>query len=65
MALSPTPAGKKFAEKASVSIEWKFTFDRCLAIAEASAGLNGNTLKNLIYSRLPALMDRPHRELIK
>jgi hypothetical protein len=65
VALSPTPAGKKVAAEIGTSIVWQFTVDRCVAIAEASAGLNGNTLKNLIYSRLPALMNRPHRELIK
>ena len=65
VALSPTPAGKKLAKDIGSTEDWKHINDRCAAVAEASAGLNGSTLKGLIYSRLPALMDRPHRELIK
>lgn len=65
VALSPTPAGKKLAKDIGSTDDWQHINDRCAAVAEASAGLNGTTLKNLIYSRLPALMDRPHRELIK
>jgi len=65
VALSPTPAGKRLASELATSAEWGDLRDRCVAIAEASAGLNGSSLKNLIYGRLPALMDRPHRELIK
>ena len=65
VALSPTPAGKRLAAELAVTTEWGEVRDRCVAVAEASAGLNGSTLKNLIYSRLPALMDRPHRELIR
>jgi hypothetical protein len=36
-----------------------------VAIAEASAGLTGNALKDLIYQRLVSLMDRPYREVIR
>ncbi|MFT0761781.1 hypothetical protein VRY54_01770 [Actinomyces sp. F1_1611] len=65
VALCPTSAGKKLARDVGDAEEWVKTNDRCAAIAQASAGLNGTNLKNLIYSRLPELMDRPHRELIK
>ena len=45
--------------------EWDEIADRSSAIADASSGLTGNALKDLIYDRLAALMDRPHRETIQ
>lgn len=65
VALRPTPAGRKLSSDMATTTEWHKINDRCTAVAEASAGMNGATLKNLIYGRLPTLMDRPHRELIK
>ena len=65
VALVPTPMGKAEAASLAASMEWGITADRCRAVAEASQGLTGNALKDLIYSRLPKLMDRPHREVIK
>ena len=65
VALTPTAAGKRFADEL-VSQEplWRDIADRCETVAEASAGLTGNALKERIYERLADLMDRPHREVI-
>ncbi|MCR2764987.1 hypothetical protein NQ152_15890 [Microbacterium sp. zg.B48] len=65
VALAPTPAGKRFAADVASLPQWRAVGDRCEAIAEASAGLTGNGLKELIYRSLADLMNRPHRELIK
>jgi len=65
VALTPTPAGKKLAAEVGGLPQWHPVQARCEAIAEASAGLTGNALKELIYRRLAELMNRPHRELIK
>lgn len=64
VALAPTPAGKALATSAGGSSEWAEVADRCVAVAEASANLTGNALKELIYQRLPDLMDRPRRQAI-
>jgi hypothetical protein len=65
VALAPTPAGKSLARQLSTTPAWRDTYDRCAAIAEGSAGMTGNALKDLIYGRLADLMDRPHRQVIK
>lgn len=64
VALAPTPAGKALASELTQEPLWRTIADRCEAIAEASAGLTGNAVKELIYERLADLMDRPHREVI-
>ena len=64
VALTPTPAGKNFGDSLLEDPLWRQTADRCEAVAEASAGLTGNALKERIYERLADLMDRPHREVI-
>ncbi|WP_202863126.1 hypothetical protein [Ornithinimicrobium murale] len=64
IALSPTPAGSQLAEELATDPVWTEIADRCAAVAEASEGLTGNALKELIYDRFADLMDRPHRELI-
>jgi hypothetical protein len=65
VALAPTPEGKRMAETLAGASAWKPVNDRCIAIAEASAGLSGNALKDLIYQRLAGFMDRAHRQVIK
>ena len=60
----PTPVGKKLATELAGEDVWHEVADRCAAIAEASRGMTGNALKELIYERLAALMDRPHRQVI-
>ena len=65
VALSPTLLGKRTANSLAATAPWTEVADRGAAIAEASSGMNGNTLKNLIYERLADLMDRPHRKMIK
>jgi hypothetical protein len=64
VALTATPAGKKLADTLTEDPLWQEIADRCEAVAEASAGLTGNALKERIYERLADLMDRPHREVI-
>ncbi|MCW2690804.1 MAG: hypothetical protein JWR37_5694 [Mycobacterium sp.] len=64
VALTTTPAGKKFADDLTHDPLWTQIADRCEAVAEASAGLTGNALKERIYERLADLMDRPHRNVI-
>jgi hypothetical protein len=65
VALAPTPAGRTLAQEMSSASEWSEIADRSGAIADASSGLTGNALKDLIYGRLAELMDRPHRETIQ
>lgn len=65
VALAPTPAGKRVAAEIARLPEWSATNDRCLVIAQGSAGLSGSALKDRIYRELPDLMNRPHRELIR
>jgi hypothetical protein len=65
VALVPTPAGRQLAAQMAATAEWAEIADRSRAVAEASRGLTGSSLKNLIYQRLADLMDRPHRQVIR
>jgi hypothetical protein len=65
VALVATAEGKRVAGTLADDPSWAVVADRCAAVAEASGGLTGNALKELIYVRLAELMDRPHREVIK
>ncbi|BCJ37941.1 hypothetical protein Athai_54440 [Actinocatenispora thailandica] len=65
VALVSTPAGKRLTAEMSSSNEWRIMASRSRAIADASAGLTGSNLKDLIYQRLAGLMDRPHRQVIR
>ncbi|MGH9173608.1 MAG: hypothetical protein ACRD1H_04590 [Vicinamibacterales bacterium] len=65
VALATTPAGRRFAQQLAGSREWAEISDRSYAVAEASAGLTGSALKDLIYERLPGLMDRPQWQVIQ
>lgn len=65
VALVATPAGKALASDLATNALWRDVADRCEAVSEASGGLTGNALKDLIYSRLAALMDRPRRVVIR
>lgn len=64
VALTPTPAGRRFAQALTEDSLWREIAERCEVVAEASEGLSGNALKGRIYDRLAGLMDRPHREVI-
>lgn len=64
VSLLPTPDGEKLASEIAADEAWHEVADRCAAVAEASRGMTGNALKNLIYERLADLMDRPHRQVI-
>jgi hypothetical protein len=65
VALVPTPEGRKQAAEMAGTTQWSEIAERGQAIAEASTGLTGNALKDLIYQRLADLMDRPHRQVIR
>lgn len=65
VALVPTPAGRRLAENLTHSETWREISDRCYAIAQASGGLTGTALKDLIYRHLSDLMDRPQRQVIR
>jgi hypothetical protein len=65
VALVPTASGRQLAEQMAGTAEWSEIADRSRAIAEASSGLTGNALKDLIYQRLADLMDLPHRQVIR
>jgi hypothetical protein len=65
VALAPTPAGQAFADQLAAAGQWREIAERSKAIAESSAGLSGNALKNLTYQRLGSLMDRQFREVIR
>jgi hypothetical protein len=65
VALTPTPAGRRLAADLAASEQWRDISDRCWSIAEAAGGLTGTALKDLIYQRLPELMDRPHGQVIR
>jgi len=65
VAVTPTAAGRRLATQLANSGQWSEIADRGAAIADASAGMAGNALKDLIYQRLAELMDRPHRQVIR
>jgi len=65
VALVPTPAGRSLAEALAQTESWRDMNDRCHVIAQASGGLTGTALKDLIYRHLPEMMDRPHRQVIR
>lgn len=63
--MTPTPTGRRFAGELAESPNWTEIHDRSRAIAEASANMTGNALKDRIYERLAGLMDRPLRRVIR
>lgn len=65
VALVITTKGKQLVREMAHSDQWAELADRCKAVAEASSGLTGNALKELIYAQLADLMDRPHRQVIR
>lgn len=65
VALAPTAQGRRLAGEIAAGPLWREVWDRCTAVAEASGGMTGNALKELVYTRLADLMDRPHREVIR
>lgn len=65
VSVRPTKLGRNMAEQLAGSDAWREIAQRCAVIAGAAAGLTGNNLKELIYDRLPEVVDRPHREVIR
>ncbi|MFD8258054.1 hypothetical protein ACFV19_03710 [Streptomyces griseoluteus] len=65
VALAPTKEGRRLADEMSQTRDWKDLSERSEAIADASSGMTGNAIKELIYRRLESLMDRPQRQVIR
>lgn len=65
VALVPTPQGRKLAHALEMSVQWAQVSDRAKSVSDASVGLTGNALKDLIYQRLPSLMNRQQRQVIR
>lgn len=64
ISFAPTQLGNKVLVELVSKHEWRAVGERCSAIAEAAAGMSGTQLKDLVYARLPEMMDRPYREEI-
>ncbi|GAA1378408.1 hypothetical protein [Catellatospora chokoriensis] len=65
VALKTTAAGHRLAEELTAATPWSDVGQRCQVIAEKTAGMTGNALKDLIYQALAGLLDRPHRQVIR
>lgn len=65
IALATTPAGRELVTTLADTPQWGQIRSRCEAVAEGSAGMTGNALKEAIYRKLPSLMDRPQRSVIR
>ncbi|MGY4960275.1 hypothetical protein [Streptomyces sp. 900105245] len=65
VALATTKEGRRLAEAMAQSPDWETLAQRSEAIADASSGMTGNAIKDLIYEKLSNLMDRPHRQVIQ
>lgn len=61
VALACTQSGQQLADDFANSEEWGAIAVQCKAVAEAAGAMTGNALKDLVYERLPELLDRPHR----
>jgi hypothetical protein len=64
LALRVTPGGNAMAKSISLDPAWSLTARRCEVLHAAFARTSGNRLKDLIYSQLPDVVDRPHRSVI-
>jgi hypothetical protein len=65
VAMTPTAMGKRLCKSVAATDSWRHVADRAEVIAEGSIGFTGTNLKDLVYERLPELMNRPHREVIR
>lgn len=59
--LRPTDGGRALAGLLATDPAWRRTAARCGILRRAFARTTGNALKDLIYDRLPDVVDRPHR----
>ena len=59
-----THTGHETAGELASRSEWNTVMQACTRIASITSTITGNQLKNMIYERLPDLMDRSHREVI-
>jgi len=65
IALRLTAAGQRLAAELRASDSWRDIAQRCDAVADQVGDWTGNRLKEAIYERLPEVLDRPHREVIR
>ncbi len=61
VALRPTEGGRALARTLAADSAWRRTAARCAVLHRAFARMSGNRIKDLIYTRLPDVVDRPHR----
>jgi hypothetical protein len=61
VALRPTEGGRALARTLAADPAWRRTAARCAVLNRAFARLSGNRIKDLIYTHLPDVIDRPHR----
>ena len=61
VALRPTEGGRALAQTLAVDPVWNRTAARCAALNSAFSRMSGNQIKDLIYTHLPDVVDRPHR----
>lgn len=61
VALKPTEGGRALARTLATDPAWRRTAARCVVLNRAFARLSGNRIKDLIYTHLPDVIDRPHR----
>jgi len=65
VAVRPTKQGRALTRDLATSPYWRDVYERCELVAESVGDLSGTRLKELIYDRLPEVVDRPHREVIR
>jgi len=65
VALRLTPEGRKLTRTLSTSAAWVDIAARCEAVAEHVGTRTGSQLKELIYKKLPEIVDRSQREVIR
>lgn len=61
VSLRPTAGGRAIATALASDPVWSSTVARCKVLHRAFARASGNHLKELIYDRLPDVVDRPYR----
>jgi hypothetical protein len=61
LAMKPTPGGHAMAQALASEPSWNLTAERCRLLKRNFGRYSGNRIKDLIYTLLPDVVDRPHR----
>jgi hypothetical protein len=64
LAFATTQAGRNLSDTLTRTAEWRDIAATCAAVVHASRGLSGNALKELIYARLPEVVNLPKNAII-